>query len=202
VEVHLVPFYNRAFDISCFFAKTFDFRMEHGEDNEWRLWGKVSIPLLTLSSTHGADTGYQPDTLEVLKRFGALQVLDLAEQVVLDHEEQDEYDDRHFGTTPNSSFTYRGSFDRLVAASTERKAIEQRYEEKLEEAQKAAARSLVQSCPTLRPGWWWRTVWLDGQQVYERRGWTAKRSGDEVFIDLYEGVQWLPTEFTDREQIP
>jgi hypothetical protein len=125
---------------------------------------------------------YQPDVLEVLHNFCALQVLDLVEQVVLDHEDQGEYDARHFGTTPSSSYTYHESFDRLIAASAERKALEQRYEAKLEEAQKAAARALVENCPTLRRGWWWRTVWLDGEQVYERRGWTAntqrRRAGD------------------------
>lgn len=51
--------------------------------------------------------------------------------MVLDYEEQEEYDERHFGTTPSSSYTYHESFDRLVASSAERKALEQRYEAKL-----------------------------------------------------------------------
>jgi hypothetical protein len=55
VEVHLVPFNGGSFDISYYFEKRFDFRMELDQDEGWKLYDKVGIALLTLFSASPAD---------------------------------------------------------------------------------------------------------------------------------------------------
>lgn len=134
----------------------------------------------------------KPDLSEKIGLLGNLQVLDLGLRVKVAH--QYTADQSHIATAPLSA----SQLEQLESRQEEWSMRKMMNRLDLPFAQVAAARRLVQACPSIQQGWWWDLRGPDEGNVIERRGWTASIGVDgEPIIKLNDGALWLKSEFVN-----